>query len=88
MSARIERTGRPTLADRLTSQVAAGERPVVGTEVVVTTDDLVVAKAVAPNLAKALHPTRLFGRVLHTEAHDDHYHVMVEDRGPDYRAVN
>ena len=83
----LDRVGRPTLADDLTAQVRDRTRPVVGTEVEVVTDDVAIAKAVAPTLAKRLHPGRIFGAVIHTERHDGHYHVTVEDQGPDRRAT-
>ena len=80
--------GRPSLAESLTRQVSEGTLPITGTEVIVETADLEIAKVLAPSVAKVLHPGRLFGRVLYGEQHEDHWHMVVEDRGPDRRAVD
>jgi hypothetical protein len=73
----------PSLAEQLTREVAEGERVPTGVEVVVATPDPNVALILAPIMAKRLYPARAFGRVLMVEVHEDHMHVVVEDKGID-----
>jgi hypothetical protein len=79
-----------TLANVLTGIVADGGFTAEGYDLIVVTDDLTAALAVAPTLAARLHPDRRFGEVLHHEqcggAEGDHapahWHIVVRDLGP------
>jgi hypothetical protein len=98
----------PTLAEALTRAVAEGEglrvRSAVsiirdvgpeGAEIAMAGDGLTEAeaRALAPDVARAAMPERLWGEALHSEWHEHKHeidgvtqsgdwHVVVEDRGP------
>ena len=53
-----------------------------GVTLLVITPDRDIARIVAPYLATALFPGRLFGAVLHSEADPRGWAVTVADHGP------